>query len=142
LNKIFSNKGISIMEALMAAFLTAIAVISLLPMQDISQRTGFRADYLGRAEGIMQSVLETREYQIMNVNNPVILSTVNSTVTVSDPINGTSAVVGDATFNVVTTTSSNILPANSWLVSVRVTWTGGPANGINSSIIVTRQTRF
>jgi hypothetical protein len=138
LNKIFNNKGISIIEALMAALLTAVAVISLLPMQDTSMRTGFKSDYLGRATGIMQSTLETREYQIMNANNPLILGTVTSTVTVS----GQDAIAGDATFNVVTTTSVNPSAPNSWLVNVRVTWTGGPANGINSSIIVTRQMRF
>ena len=128
------------MEALMAALLTAIAVISLLPMQDISQRTGFRSDYLGRATGIMQYELELRENQIMIGTIPA--SPINRQITVSDPINGTSAAAGDATFNVVTTTSVNLSPANSWLVNVRVTWTGGPANGISSSIIVTRQTRF
>jgi Tfp pilus assembly protein PilV len=136
LNKIFSNKGISIVEALIAAFLTAIAVISLLPMQDVSQRTGFRADYLGRAAGIMQSELELRENQIMI--GTTLTSPINQTITVS----GQSGVTGDATFNVVTTTTANVSPINSWLVNVRVTWTGGPANGINSSIIVTRQTRF
>ncbi len=128
------------MEALMAALLTAVAVISLLPMQDTSMRTGFRADYLGRATGIMQHELELRENQIMIGTIPA--SPINQQITVSDPINGTSAATGDATFNVVTTTAVNISAANSWLVNVRVTWTGGPANGINSSIIATRQMRF
>ncbi len=136
MTKIFSNKGISIIESLMAALLTAVAIISLLPMQDTSMKTGFRADYLGRAAGIMQSELELRENQIMIGTIPA--SPINQTITVS----GQTGAPGDATFNVVTTTAVNISAPNSWLVNVRVTWTGGPANGINSSVIATRQTRF
>ena len=138
MTKIFNNKGISIIETLMAALLTVVAIISLLPMQDISVRTGFRADYLGRAQGIMQTALETSELQVMIPTIPVSLGTSTATVRVS----GQSGVAGDATFTVVTTTTVNPSAPNSWLVNVRVTWTGGPANGINSSMIVTKQLGF
>ena len=138
--KIFSNKGISIIEALMAALLTAVAVISLLPMQDTSMRTGFRSDYLGRAAGILQSELEFREHQIMH-SGAAPTSPINQTITVS----GQTGAPGDATFNILTTTIvivSAPTSSPSWLVTVRVTWTGGPANGISSSIIVTGQAGF
>jgi Tfp pilus assembly protein PilV len=139
LRTIFSNKGISIVEALVAALLTACAVISLLPMQDTSIRTGFRADYLGRAVGIMQCELEHREHQLM-YTGIAPASPFNQIITVSDPINGTSVATGDATFNVVTITTNPV--ANQWVVNVTVTWAGGPANGITSSILVTRQSKF
>jgi Tfp pilus assembly protein PilV len=139
LTKIFSNKGISIIEALVAALLTAAAVISLLPMQDTSLRTGFRSDYLGRAVGIMQFELEHRENQLMSTGTAPA-SPINQTITVSDPINGTSVATGDATFTVVTIITNP--SANRWVVNVTVTWTRGPANGITSSILVTRQMNF
>jgi len=139
MKKILNNKGISLVEVMIAMFLTTIAVISILPMQDMSLRTASRSDYLGRAAGIMQAELELRESQIMNSANAVTLGVFNQpSVTVS----GLLGVSGDATFNVVTTIGTNPLGANSWLVNVRVTWTGRPANGISNSIIVTRQSRF
>jgi len=138
LSKILNNKGISIIEAVMAALLTAVAVISLLPMQDTSLRTGFRADYLGRAVGIMQYELEQCENQLMS--SGIATATAcppNKVITMSDPINGTSVASGDATFTVVTTVTNPAV--NQWIVNVRVTWTRGPANGISSSVFVTRQ---
>jgi Tfp pilus assembly protein PilV len=133
---IFKIKGISLVEVMIAMFLTMIAVISILPMQDMSLKTASRSDYLGRAAGIMQAELEARENQIMIGTVPA--SPITQAITVS----GVNGAAGDATFNVVTTTSTNPLAANSWLVNVRVTWTGGPANGIYSSIIVTKQPGF
>ena len=130
------------MESLVAMVLTSIAIIALLPMQDISARSGFKADYLGRAAGVMQNELEMREYNIMNTNNAVNAGVVSRTVTTSDPVLGTSVPDGDATFDVETTTSAYAIVPNSWLVKVKVTWTGGPAGGISSSIIVTRQFSF
>lgn len=137
MKKILNNKGISLVEVMIAMFLTTIAVISILPMQNMSLRTASRSDYLGRAAGIMQAELEARENQIMIGIIPA--STINQAIKVSGV---TGSIDGDATFNIVTTTSTNPLAANSWLVNVRVTWTGGPANGINSGIIVTMQSRF
>jgi Tfp pilus assembly protein PilV len=137
LSKILNIKGISLVEVMIAMFLTMIAVISILPMQDMSLKTASRSDYLGRAAGIMQAELEARENQIMIGTIPT--SPINQPITVSG---FSGAIDGDVTFNVVTTTGTNPLGANSWLVNVRVTWTGGPANGISSSMIVTKQSRF
>jgi Tfp pilus assembly protein PilV len=123
---------------MIAMFLTTIAVISILPMQDMSLRTASRSDYLGRATGIMQAELEARENQIMIGTVPAS-PIPPQTITVSG---FSGAIDGDVTFNVVTTIGTNPLGANSWLVNVRVTWTGRPANGISSSMIVTKQSRF
>jgi Tfp pilus assembly protein PilV len=135
---IFCSKGISLVEVMIAMFLTTIAVISILPMQDMSLRTASRSDYLGRATGIMQAELEARENQIMIGTIPAS-PIPPQTITVSG---FSGAIDGDVTFNVVTTIGTNPLGANSWLVNVRVTWTGRPANGISSSMIVTKQSRF
>lgn len=137
--KIHNEKGITIVEALIASFLTFIAIAWLMPMQSTSLNTGFRADYLGRATYIMQTELETREYEIMNPNIPVAVGTFPKTVTASGSAGGPE---GDAVFDVVTTITPVAGTTNSWLVNVRVRWTRGPANGITSSIIATRHFNF
>jgi type II secretory pathway pseudopilin PulG len=145
--KILNNKGISLVEVMIAMLLTGIAVISILPMQDMSLRTAGRSDLLGRAGGIMQAELERRENQIMTtfLGTPVAVGEDNLPFTVSD----LGGIAGDFTFNVRTRTSvwnlqpiNGIPTANSWIVNVTVTWAGGPATGITSSIIVTNQPAF
>ena len=142
LRLLLTNKGITIIEALVATFLTAVAVISLMPMQDSSIRTSFRADYLGKAAGIMQAELEMRENQIMR--GTVLASPINQVIHVS----GLPGVVeGDATFNVTTTTVVKSVADEIYIVNVRVTWTqigmvGAPTSTINSSIITTPQKYF
>lgn len=124
---------------MIAVFLTAIAVISLMPMLDMALRTGSRSDYLGRAEGILQSELELQEQTIMKTisSASVPLGTTTKNVSVS----GITGVAGDANFTVVTTTSLNQALTNSWIVNVTVTWTGN-ATGITSSIVASQQTGF
>jgi Tfp pilus assembly protein PilV len=146
--KILNNKGISLVEVLAAAALAMIAIVTLTPMQDMSLKTGFKADYLGRATYIMQKELETREYVIMNQN--ITVTTTNSPHIVqaftSDGALTTQS-SSDAYFTVVTSIRLN--PAatlnNSWIVNVKVSWPGGPGGPpktISSSIIATKQLGF
>ncbi len=134
-----NNKGITIVECMIAVFLTAIAVLSLMPMQDMALRTSSRSDLLGRAQGILQTQLETREQQIMKTmsSTDVTLGTTTNNVAVS----GLSGIEGDANFTVVTTTSLNGGVANSWIINTRVSWTGNPT-GIANSLIATQQAGF
>jgi Tfp pilus assembly protein PilV len=137
---ISNNKGISLVESMIAVFLTVVAIMSLMPMQDMSLRTALRSDYLGRAAGIMQTELEAQESYIMRGSNPVVLGATQKTIHVSDEVD----VEGDAVFDVTTTINNNpaaAIAGISWLVNVQVTWTGNN-NGIRSSIIVTRQSGF
>jgi Tfp pilus assembly protein PilV len=134
-----NNKGITLIESMVAVFLTAIAVISLMPMLDMALRTGSRSDLLGRAEGILQTELELQEQTIMKTisSASVPLGTATKNVSVS----GITGVAGDANFTVVTTTSLNQALTNSWIVNVTVTWTGN-ATGITSSIVASQQAGF
>lgn len=126
------------MESLIAMFLTAIAILGLMPMQDMALRTSSRSDYLGRAAGIMQTELDLQEAFIMRATNLVTLGPApQKNVIVSD----VAGVEGDATFFVDTTIRQNPASAISWIVHVRVTWSGN-ANGVRSSIIVARQEGF
>lgn len=120
------SKGITLVECMIAVFLTAVAIVSLMTMQSLSWQSAGKSDYLGRASGILQRELEARENDIMRGVIPG--AEVNQAVT-----------EGNITFTVVTKTSS---PAtNKWIVNVNVSW---PRNttGIKSSIIVTRQMGF
>jgi len=134
-----NNKGITLVESMIAVFLTAIAVVSLMPMLDMALRTGSRSDYLGRAEGILQSELESQEQTIMKTTSSSSVSA--GTVTKQVTVSGMTGVAGDANFTVVTTTSLNGASTNSWIVNVTVTWTGN-TNGITSSIVASQQTGF
>jgi len=122
---------------MIAVFLTLVAVVSILTLQPTSWRAAGKADYLGRAAGVMQSELELRENQIMLGTVPA--SPINQTIQAG----GSGANQGDAVFNVVTTTTNP--GANRWLVNVRVSWPGNCAGGtcnITSSMLVTRQAGF
>ena len=133
-----NHKGISMVEALMAILLTTIAVVALMPMQDVASKTVLKSDYLGRAQGILQAKLEQQELTIMNSSNTISAGTSTESVTVSGL---SSSVSGDMTFTVVTKISAYSSSSATWLVNVKVTWTGN-VTGISSSMIVTRQTGF
>jgi Tfp pilus assembly protein PilV len=125
LNILSNNKGISMVESLVAIVLTAIAIVTLMPMQNNAIRTVSRSDYLGRAEGIMQSQLELEESKI--INNTGAMASLCTPVTSTPPaitVSGQPGVAGDVTFKVVTTrtippTANN----NTCLINVTVTWT-------------------
>lgn len=119
-------------EVLVALFLTTIAVISLLSMIPLSWKTAGKSDYLGRATGLLQDELESRQYQTMRGVDPT---------TLEYPAAGKVISVGDIPFTVITTTSKDNIHPNTWLVNVKVTWPGND-NGITSSMIVTRQLGF
>lgn len=124
-------------ECLIAVLLTAIGIVSLMPMQDKALRAMSRSDYMGRAQGIMQSELESQENIIMNSTNTITAGTFTKTVYASS--NGSTSAMtgsGDAYFTVVTIISS-ATGTNSWFVNVKVTWTAN-TTGISSSIVASR----
>ena len=118
-------------EVIIAMFITTVAIVSISSMMPLSWRTAGKADYLGRATGLLQDELEWRQYQTMRGVNPT---------TLEYPAIGKAIAVGDTTFTVYTTTSPDFHP-NTWVVNVRVTWTGND-NGVTSSMLVTRQMGF
>ena len=75
-----NNKGISLIEVVIALFLTTVGILALLAMQPMSWQTAAKSDFLGRAAGILQEELETTELSIMNPNNAVNTGTTNKTV--------------------------------------------------------------
>ena len=136
-NVLRSRRGISLLEVVIAMFLTTIAVMAIMTLQPAAWKTAGRADYMGRAAGILYKELQRQEACIMNSNN-----TVNTGTTGPTPVfagGGTTAQTsGDAQFNVTTTITS--VATNVWRVTVRVAWTGH--TGISESLVVTRQQAF
>ena len=63
------NKGVGMIEVLIAIFLTATGIMALLSLQPQGWRTMAKADYIGRASGILYKTLENYETIILNPCN-------------------------------------------------------------------------
>jgi Tfp pilus assembly protein PilV len=131
-----NNRGFTLVEVVIAMFLTVMAVLALFSLQPMAWKTATRSDYLGRASGILYETLMRQESLIMN---PCCNVTIGSTGPTAVFVSGqTTAQSGDAQFNVTTTITS--IGTNIWRVTVRVAWTGHA--GISESLVVTRQQGF
>ena len=117
---ILSNRGIGLIEVVIAIFLVAIGVMAILSMQPTAWRTIGKSDYMGRGAGILHRELELREAWIMNPCNVVPLGNRPvQTIIVS----GLGAEVrGDATYTVNTNITAVGGTTNVWTVTVTVTW--------------------
>ncbi|MEN6432060.1 MAG: hypothetical protein ABFD06_04115 [Smithella sp.] len=137
LRSLCNKTGMGMIEVLIAILLTAVGLMTILSLQSTSLQTVGKSDFLGRASGILYNELERNEALIMNPSYEVTEGTTGPTaVRVSDQ---PAAVAGDITFQVTTTIAS--LEANTWRVTVTVTWPLNPT-GITENIVVTRQERF
>jgi len=130
------HRGFSILEVVIAIFLTTVGVLAIMSLQPAAWQTAFRSDYMGRAAGILHEELQTRESFIMNCCNTVTADTTEATVYAGGGTDAQAA--GDARFTVTTTIAS--IDTNVWRVTVRVAWQGH--TGISESLVVTRQQAF
>jgi prepilin-type N-terminal cleavage/methylation domain-containing protein len=140
-NSTCKNKGISLIEVLIAIALISIGILSLLSLQPPAWKLSRQSDFLGRAGSILHAELESNQILLMNPNYPNPCSPTNPltlTKTVR-PSGQSSDQLGDLTFTVVTAIQDNL--NNSWVVRVRVTWTGNNA-GLSETRIITRQESF
>jgi Tfp pilus assembly protein PilV len=139
-NIIYRNdKGISIVESIVAMLLLTIGILAIMSMQPTSLKTGAKADNLGRGVMLLHKELMIQEAWIMNPCNDVTTGTVNKTVNTSDEA---VSLQGDTRFNVSTVTSAVAGTTNTWRVSVNVSWPPLNAAGITDNLIVTRQEAF
>ena len=123
-----NNRGLTIVESLIAVMLTGVAIVGLLTMQPMGMQSAGKADSMTRATELMQRELETVESNVM--------AGANVTALVKTNVNET---VGNETFTINTaiTVRDNV----TWLARVRVNWPGN-TNGVRSSMIVSRQNTF
>jgi prepilin-type N-terminal cleavage/methylation domain-containing protein len=139
-NSIYTNKGLTLIEVLIALFLTSVGVLALLSLQPSAWNLTGRSDRLGRAGGILHQELEVNEALLMNPNYPNPCIATNPLVTTRN-VNASGQSTpqpGDATFGVQTTIRDNV---TNWSVRVWVTWPGN-ANGISETRTVIRQEPF
>jgi hypothetical protein len=108
-------------------------------LQPTSWKTSARTDYLGRAIMVLNNEIMTQELWIMNPCNTVTTGTVDKVLYSSDQ---QTAQPGDVSFNVQTVTSAVSGSANTWKVTVTVTWPPLSTRGITDNLIVTRQESF
>jgi len=136
-----NNRGVGIVEVLIAVFITAFGIIAVMSMQPMSWQTATKSDLLGRSASILHKELEEIELTIMNINN-AIPSNSNKNVFASGGT--TSQGTGDATYTVQTSIWQNLLPSGLWDGSwtVRVDVTDPDNKTVSESIIVTRQEGF
>jgi Tfp pilus assembly protein PilV len=133
-----NNRGITLIESVIAILLVSIGLLGLLSMQPSAWRTTTLTDYLGRAAMMLSKELVARELRIMNpCYNPVVVGTEDRTLYTSGQA---AAQSGDIGFRVQTTTAS--VGTNVWRVTVTVSWPPLNATGIRESIVVTRQEPF
>jgi hypothetical protein len=128
-----NNRGVSLVEVVIAMFLTVVAVLAVFSLVSPAWKTAAKSDYLGRASGILYEQLLRHEAKIMNPCCIVTAGTLPTAVVFAS--GRTTALPGDAPFNVTTTITS--VTTSIWRVTVRVAWTGH--TGISESLLVTRQ---
>ena len=147
--RLLCNKtGVGLIEVLIAIFLTATGIMALLSLQPQGWRTMAKADYMGRASGILYKTLQENETIILNPCLNVTLYPVGSphiqSILVSDQ---SSAISGDMTYTVTTTVTIetpgvlNLTP-QVYLVTVTVTWPPINPTGITESQLITSQDNY
>ncbi len=140
-SSIWSNRGMSIVEVLIALVIVNVGVLGLVSLQPSGWRLSGKSDFLGRAAGILHGELQANEINLMNPNNANPCIPTNPAVSSRSvwASGRSSAQPGDARFNVLTTIQD--LLDGTWLVTVRVTPPGSTV-GISDSLVVTRQEHF
>ena len=133
-----NNRGFTLVEVIIAMFLTIVAVLGILALISPAWKTAAKSDYLGRASGILYETLMRQEALIMNPCCIVAAGTTGPTAVFAS--GQTTAQPGDVQFNVTTTITS--LAANVWRITVRVSWPPINATGISESLTVTGQEGF
>jgi Tfp pilus assembly protein PilV len=143
LRLICDKKGESLVEVLIAIFLTTTCIMGLLSLQDTGWKTMARTDYLGRASGILYKTLENQETLILNPCNTV---TLGDQTTQYVKVSGQSAAIsGDVTYTVNTHIDQDIDPTTGlpnpkcFVIMVTVTWPPINTSGIKESMTVRRQ---
>ena len=122
-------------EVLVAFLLTSVGIIAMLALQPTGWKTMAKADYVGRASGILYKTLEDQENLVLNPCNTVTVGTTTTTVKSSDQ---TGTISGDITYT-VTTTIAQDGTSTGYLVTVTVTWPPINTRGISETMVVAPQ---
>ena len=134
---ISDEKGIGLIEVLVAVVLVALGVIGFLSMQTQGWLLSGRSDFMGRGAEILQKETEDSELLIMNpCNNITAVATPPITVYASGQT--TLQSIGDAAFTVQKTIAPVPGTSNMWTLKVMVAWPGN-STGTSESVTVATQ---
>jgi Tfp pilus assembly protein PilV len=131
-NTLCTKNGLSLVEAMIAVFVTTVAIVALGTMQPLALRTSASSDYVGRAVAIAQAEAAYCETLIM-YTGVAVPNLTNCNKTFVYPVPNTTI-----NFTVTTATTAPGNGQNFWLVSVTVTWPG-TVTGITQNRVVTQQ---
>jgi Tfp pilus assembly protein PilV len=137
-----NKNGISIIEVIIALFLTTIGIMALLALQPTGWKAMAKADYVGRASGILYKTLEDNENMILNPCNLIAMGTTTANVESSDQA---TAINGDIKYLVTTTIAQDGTSGaglSTCIVTVTVSWPPLNTTGISDSMVVSRQEAF
>ena len=141
--RLLCNKnGMGIIEVLIALFLTTIGIMALLALQPTGWKAMAKADYVGRASGILYKTLEDNENMILNPCNLIPMGTFAYSIESSDQA---SAIKGDILYHVTTTVSQDGISggsASTCTVTVNVAWPPVNTTGISDSMVISRQEAY
>lgn len=130
------SRGVSLLEAMIAVFLTAIGILAIMSLQPTAWTAAAKSDYLGRAAMILSAELERQQTWIMNPCNSVAVGTTTDTAVRSSA--QAASLEGDAVYSVTTTIAADPAFANVFTVTVTVNWNNG-ASTLTESTVVARQ---
>jgi prepilin-type N-terminal cleavage/methylation domain-containing protein len=130
---ISNNRGFSLVEVMIALFITVVAVTSIFTLMTPAWRTATMSDQFGRAADILSDQMQQQELFIMNPCNNVVVGTTGP-VTINAS-GYAAAQPGDVQFSL--TRNIVLIAPDVWRVTVRVAWPGNA--GISESLVVTRQ---
>lgn len=140
--KKMDDKGIGLVEVIIAVFLTTVGILALLTMQPTARSTTLHSDFIGRAAGILHKTMEDNENWIINPCNPVTLGDQDGEgITVYTSGEGPS-VAGDLSYKVRTNIVQDGGNVNGFVVTVTVEWKSAALRGtrrISESVTVARQ---
>jgi Tfp pilus assembly protein PilV len=140
LRLICNKKGISLIEVMVAIVLTAIGLVTLSSLQDSGWKATAKADYVGRASGILYSRLEFYEAWIANPCRSDFAEGTQAEQTIQTSGSGT-AIRGDIAYTINANIRRIHTTPDSFRVTVTVTWTGN-TRGISESLEITRQQAY
>lgn len=135
LNLSSNNRGYTLVEVMIALFITMVAVMGIFALISPAWTTTSRSDIMGRAANILHDRLQQAELWIMNANNEVVTGPTVQDTMYSSGDSTEHPASGDVKFDISTTTT--LLDTNVWRVTIRVAWPGN--NGISESLVVNRQ---
>ncbi len=129
--KFYQNRqsGVTLTEVIVAMAITSISIVGLMSLQPQSLNLMARADYLGKAAGVLQNELESAEVKVLNPAFSIDLIDQNERTVTS----------GDTPYTVKT--DVELVSTLFYKITATVRWPGNAA-GISGCRRVTRQEGF